>query len=208
MKLLLTILLIAFVVLFLVNMILGRIWGFYQPLKWTSGGETTFVSELAILVFISSCLLGVIWDSEISAVCVIFALPAAMISYISEGRARKRFLLKEAELYEANKKEHPGIFDTLPPERLDDFDDEVFDLYDAGIATYLGTISREDLKILIDRFELDGEQGPNDIFVFHEMVELAKEAGISDELESLLFQALEKRDYLYLRWIPRLSRLN
>ncbi|QGQ24848.1 hypothetical protein F1728_20100 [Gimesia benthica] len=97
MKLLLTILLITFVFLFLVNSILGRICGFYQPWKWTSGGETTLVAELAILVFISSCLLWVIWDSEISAVCVIFALPAAMISYISEGRARKRFLLKEAE---------------------------------------------------------------------------------------------------------------
>lgn len=200
MKLLLTILLITFVFLFLVNSILGRICGFYQPWKWTSGGETTLVAELAILVFISSCLLWVIWDSEISAVCVIFALPAAMISYISEGRARKRFLLKEAKLYESNKKEHPGIFDTSPP--------EIFDLYDAGIATYLGPISREDLKILIDLFELDGEQGPNDIFVFHGTVELAKAAGISDELESLLYQSLEERDALYLRWIPRQVSLN
>ncbi|QDT45070.1 hypothetical protein Pan241w_51880 [Gimesia alba] len=208
MKLLLIILLITFVALWLVNMILGRIWGFYEPFEWSSGGKSNFVSELAMLVFFSSCLLGMALNSELLPICFTFAVPAWLIGFMSQERARKRFQLKESELYEANKKEHPGIFDSLPPENLDDFDDEIFDLYDAGIATYLGTISRGDLQILISRFELDGEQGPNDIFVFYEMVELAKETGISDELEALLYQALEKRDALYLRWLPQLSSLN
>lgn len=202
MKLILFVLVVIFALFYLIYIIFGRIFGFHKSSKTTGGGEVTLPMELGYWGIFVCLSFGIILQAWILIIPAFFSW---FVATISEKRSNKRNLERLTQLREANMKKYPGIFDTSPPLDIQKFDIEEFDIYDTVLATYLGIITRADLGVLINRFEDigDEESNTNDIFMFYDSVELAKEAGISCELEELLYDVFEERDCILLRWIPQ-----
>jgi hypothetical protein len=184
----------------LVNSTLGRVYGFHRPRGWSGGGEMTLAGELSISIFVGS--VGFMFLAP-SAIWVIPSISAWIVGYVSQNRANRKHRANEEELRRTNALKHPGVFDDPPPKDIGATEGKELDLYDAGACTYLGTVLKSDIQVLIDTFTDTPEQGPNDIFFILESLEMVPEGEISEELVTLLEDALEQREYLVLRWMPR-----
>jgi len=137
-----------------------------------------------------------------SSVWIVVGFSAAIAGFISQIRANRRYAAQREAFRHKNAPNYPRIFDTPPPEDIDGAAEEEFDLYDTDTCTYLGKTSRKDLKILIHRFREIPQQGPNDIFMLVESLEMLPNDSISPEFSRLLRDAFKKQDSLVLRWIP------
>ena len=182
---------------------IGRLCGFHRPIRWAGGGGgyVSFAGELSFVIFIFCLGLAVLQHSAI------WAIPALIgwgVGFASQRRASRRHAAAENELRARNAADYPGVFDNPPPDDIDRTQEDEFDLFDAGACTYLGKVAKKDIKALIDRFSQIPEQGPNDIFMLVEDLEIIGDGSISDELIVLLKKAFEKRDFLVLRWMPPL----
>lgn len=120
--------------------------------------------------------------------------------------AHRQYLSKEKKLREENAANYLGVFDKQPPVDIENIDEDELDLFDAGSCTYIGKASKNDIKVLINRFKLIPGQGPNDIYMLVESLEMIPEDSVSREFITLLKKAFEKRDYLELRWLPPYNR--
>ena len=178
---------------------IGRLCGFHRPMKWAGGGHLSFVGELSFGVFVLCLGLAALQHSPIWAIP---ALAAWVVGYIDYRRANRRHAAEEDQLRARNSAKYPGVFDHPPPDDIHRADDVEFDLFDTGACTYLGKAAKRDLKTLIDRFGEIPEQGPNDIFMLPEFLEIMPKNSISQEFTMLLKKAFETRDHLVLRWIP------
>ena len=78
---------------------------------------------------------------------------------------------------------------------------------DAAVVTIKTDVANEgDVKALVERFKDIPEQGPNDIYMLVESLEMIPEGSTSREFVMLLKKAFEKRDYLVIRWLPPSDR--
>jgi len=195
----LTIVILAVGSVLLAYATLGRLCGIHRPLKWTGGGRLTFFAEICIAVFVLCIGLTVVFDS---AAWAIPALGAWIGGFISQQRTRRRFLASEGRLRKRNSADYPGVFDTPPPTDIDATNDVQFELFDAGACTHLGRITKDELKKLIEEFAATLQEGPNDLFMLQESLEIFPDGLLSDKLAAILEAALNKRDYLVLRWVP------
>ncbi|MGN6546786.1 MAG: hypothetical protein ACTHK7_17150 [Aureliella sp.] len=109
---------------------------------------------------------------------------------------------KKTSFAEKTLLDHPGIFDDPPPSDLDATPGERVELYDAGACTYLGTVCKSDMKVIIETFAEASDQEANDIFIIDESLALLSGSGVTQEFVTLLVDALKRRDYLLLRWMP------
>lgn len=184
---------------FLAYVTLGRLGGFHRPIKWEGGGQVTLAGELAAGIFILCLALAVLQRSGFWGIP---ALAAWVAGYLSQRRAYRRHAAEEGELRARNAVNYPGVFDNPPPDDMDCTHADEFDLFDKGACTYLGRVAKHDLKALIDRFGNMPEQGPNDIFLIPESLEMLPEGSLGPEFLTFLQKAFEERDYLVLRWIP------
>jgi hypothetical protein len=176
---------------------LGRWWGFHRAGKWEGGGQVSLTGELACGIFILCLGLAALHGA---GVLILPALAAWIVGYISQERAKRRHAAAEDALRERNAAKHPGIFDQPPPYDIDQQEEEL-DVYDAGACTYLGRGARRDLQVLIERYGAD-QEGPNDIFVIPESLEIFPAGTLGPEFVALLQKAFAERDYLVLRWLP------
>lgn len=179
--------------------IVGRLLRFHRQIPWQGGGHVTLFEELCIGLFFLS--MGLAMGTRNGA-WIIPIVAAWIAGSISQRRAQQRYLAGEEQLRATNAAKHPGVFDAPPPVDPDATNHEEFDLFDAGACTYLGRISRRDLKSLIARHADIPEQGPNDLFMLCESLELFPAGELSDELTALLKRAFDERDFLVLRWMP------
>jgi hypothetical protein len=179
--------------------IIARLIGLHRPMRWQGGDQISLVGELAIGVFALSAGLAVGTNSGLWVIpCVL----AAVVGIVSQGRAKRRHAVAEQRLRERNAKSYPGIFDQEPPDDIHATGDFEFHVFDAGVCTYLGKASRQDLEILIDCFRDMPEQRPNDIFLMPESLGLVPEGSLSQEFLMLLEQGFKHRDFLMVRWMP------
>ena len=155
--------------------------------------------ELACGTFVLCVGLAILQGS---GVWVIPALAAWAVGYVLQGRANRRHVAKERELRTRNATNYPGIFDNPPPDDIDRIHADELDVFDSGACTYLGRATRHDLKALIDRFADMPDQGPNDLFLIPESLEMFPEGSLSPEFVALLKKAFEKREFLVLKWMP------
>ena len=182
----------------LVYATLGRIFGFHRSIRWTGGGKVNLVGELSIGIFV--LCIGLAWLHL--TVWIIPAIAAWVVGFISQGRSNRRHLAKEKNLRQKNAAGYPGVFENPPPDDIESIDENELDLFDTGICTYLGRASKDDVKVLIHRFKDIPEQGPNDIYMLVESLEMIPQDSVSREFIMLLKKAFEKRDYLVIRWLP------
>jgi hypothetical protein len=178
--------------------LVGRVLGFHRSLRWQGGGQISCVGEVACATFVLSgglCILH-------SPGWLVIALLAWIIGFVSQERANRRFAAEELALRTRNASHYPGFFDESPPNDIDNYDDETFELFDVAACTYLGRVTRPELQAAIDAFADAAEQGPNDIYVMNESLEMIDSSQLSEEFISLLDTAFEDRDYLVLRWWP------
>lgn len=178
---------------------LGRLCGFHRPMRWQGGGQLTLAGELACGTFVLCVGLAVLQGS---GVWVIPALAAWAVGYVSQGRAHRRHAIEEQELRAQNAVNYPGIFDNPPPDDIDRMHADEFDVYDSGACTYLGRATKHDLKALIDLCRDMPAQGPNDLFLILESLEMVPDGSLDPEFVALLQKAFEKREFLVLRWMP------
>jgi len=178
--------------------VLGRAFGFHRPVKYIGGRQASFLGELVMGIFI--LCLGLAWLH--SPLWIILALPAWIVGFVSQVRARRQNLAKEKNLRQKNAADYPGVFDNPPPEDIESIDKNELDLYDAGTCTYLGRVSKDDVKVLINQTKDMPEQGPNDIFMLVESLGMIPKDSVSPGFVALLNKAFEKRDYLEIRWLP------
>lgn len=141
-----------------------------------------------------------------SPVWIILSLVAFAVGFISQSRARRQYLAKEEKLRKENAAKYPGVFDNPPPDDIESIQGDELDLFDAGACSYLGRASKDDVKVLIRRFKDIPEQGPNDIFMLVESLEMIPEDSVSREFIMLLKEAFKKRDYLEIRWLAPSNR--
>jgi hypothetical protein len=179
--------------------IVGRLLRFHRQIPWQGGGQVTLFGELCIGLFVLSMGLAV-WTRN--GAWIIPILAAWIAGSISQRRAVRRHIANENQRRTTNAARYPGVFDQPPPLDPDATRDEVFDLFDAGACTYLGQVTRPDLKLLIARHSDIPDQGPNDLYLLQESLGLFPNGELSDELVALLTKAFEERDYLELRWMP------
>lgn len=177
---------------------LGRIFGFHRSIRWMSGGQVNLVGELSIGIFVLCNGLALLH----SPVWIIPAIAAFAVGFISQGRSRRQYLAKEKNLRQKNAADYPGVFENPPPDDIENIDENELDLFDTGICTYLGRASKDDVKVLIHQFKDIPEQGPNDIYMLVESLEMIPQDSVSREFIMLLKKAFEKRDYLVIRWLP------
>ena len=183
----------------LIYAVFGRLLGFHRPLKWTGGGKIRLIGELAIGFFVLSMGLAILH----SPAWILLCIPAWLAAFISSIRTDRRHRTEKKALRAKNATSYPDIFDTPPPQDIDSIAVDEFDLYDTETCTYIGKASKKDLKILIDRFGELPQQGPNDIFMLVESLEMLPKNSISNEFSTLLHNAFKKHDYLLvIRWIP------
>jgi hypothetical protein len=182
--------------------IIGRILGLHRPMRWMGGGQVSFVGELSIGIFILCCGLAVLHSSA----WIIPAIAAFAVGFISQICARRQYLTKDKKLREENAAKYPGVFDNPPPVDIENIDEDELDLFDAGSCTYLGKASKDDVKVLINRFKDIPEQGPNDIYMLVESLEMIPKGSVSREFIMLLKKGFEKRDYLVIRWLAPSNR--
>jgi hypothetical protein len=184
---------------FIAYAVLGRIFGFHRPIPYRSGGHASLAGELTIGIFVLCCGLTAAFDSP---VWLIPALAAFAVGFVSQTRAQRQYIAKNKKLREENAVKYTGVFDNPPPESIENIKEDELDLYDAGSCTYLGRVSKNDVKVLIERFKEIPEQGPNDIYMLVESIEMLPKCSVSPEFISLLKKAFGKRDYLEIRWLP------
>lgn len=191
--------------LFLVYSILGRLFGFHRPIGWIGGGHVNVYAEISSSIFVLCCGLVVLH----SPVWVLIAIPTWLICFLLHNRANRQYHIDENKLRAKNAVKYPGVFDTSPPDDINSFPDEEFDLFDAGTCTYLGKAYRQDILMLINELAEIAKQKPNDIFMLFESMEILPKESMSQDLIKLLENAFEKRDYLVLRWLPvSLNKIN
>jgi hypothetical protein len=178
---------------------LGRLCGFHRPMKWQRGGRLTWVGELACGSFALCIGLAILQRSGVWAAP---ALTAWAIGYVSQWRAERRHAAEEEELRARNAANYPGVFDNPPPDDIGRIRADEFDVFDSGACTYLGRATRTDLEVLIDRFGDMPEQGPNDLFLIPESLEVLPAGSLSPAFVALLREAFEQREFLVLRWMP------
>lgn len=168
--------------------------------NWQGGGKVTSTGAIGAWVFIGCVGAGFLHPS---AVWIIPALFAWLVGYVSQNRANRQHQAEEAQLRIANALEHPGVFNVPPPTDLDAISGDQVDLYDAGACTFIGTVRKSDMKATINTFAETPDQGPNDIFIIYESLELIPKSEVTQDFIALLNDALTRRDYLLLRWIPK-----
>jgi hypothetical protein len=182
--------------------IIGRILGFHRPMQYIGGGQISFAGELAAGIFFLCIGLG--WLH--SAVWAIPAVAAFVVGFTDQTHAHSRLVAKEKKLREENAPKYPGVFDNPPPDNIESIKENEIDLFDAGSCAYLGRASKNDVKTLIERFKDIPEQGPNDIYMLVESLEMLPKGSVSSEFIMLLKKAFEKRDYLEIRWVAPVDR--
>jgi hypothetical protein len=182
----------------LAHAVIGRLLGFHRPMKWRGGGHVSLTGELSAGAFILCIGLAALQDSGL---WVVPALVAWVFGYVSQGRADRRHAAEVAALRERNAANHPGIFDGPPPPDIDAIPGDTLDVYDAGTCTYLGRVAKDDIRVLVERFE-EPNEGPNDIFLLEEFPDVLPEGSLSPGFTALLQKAFEGRDYLIVRWMP------
>jgi hypothetical protein len=183
---------------------IGRIFGFHRPTQWSGGAKISFIGELAISIFV------LCWGLTAAFHTAVFLIPAIVafaVVVISQRRANKQRIAKDEQLRRKNAPKHPGVFDTPPPSDIESINEDELDIFDAGSCTYLGRVSKNDIKVLINRFKDIPEQGPNDIFMLVESLEMLPKGSVSPEFIKLLKKAFKKRDYLEVRWLPPSNRV-
>jgi hypothetical protein len=178
---------------------IGRIFGFHRPTQWVGGAKISFVGELAISFFVICWGLTAVFHS---AVFIIPAIAAFVVGFISQRRADKHRIAKDQELRKENALKYPGVFDVPPPSDIESIKQDELDIFDAGSCTYIGRVSKNDVKVLINRFKDVPDQGPNDIYMLVESIEMLPKNSVSQNFITLLKNAFEKRDYLEVRWQP------
>jgi hypothetical protein len=178
--------------------ILGRLFGFHRPTKWRYGGQVSLTGELSMGVFI--LCLGLTWLH--SPVWIIPGVTAFAVGFISQQISRRQYLAKEKNLRQRNAAGYPGVFDNPPPQDIESIDEDELDLFDTGACTYLGRVSKDNVKVLINQTKDIPEQGPNDIYMLVESLGLIPQGSVSPEFVTLLKKAFKKRDYLVIRWMP------
>ncbi len=181
----------------------SRLFGFHRPIQWMYyGGHVSLTGELSMGVFI--LCLGLTWLH--SPVWIIPALGAFAVGFVSQERARRQNLAKIKNLRQKNAADYPGVFDNPPPEDIGSIDEDELDLFDTGTCTYLGRVSKDDVRVMINQTKDIPEQGPNDIFMLVESLGMIPKDSVSPEFIALLKKAFEKRDYLEIRWLPPSNR--
>lgn len=178
----------------------GRGLGFHRPIRWRVGGYLTLVGEVSLWVFMFSAGALIL---QRNAVWFIPNLCSFIVLYISEIRASRRLKAQENELRATNALNYPSVFDGPPPTDFDAISGEYVDLYDAGACTFIGTVAKSDIRGLIDEHVEMTDEGPNDIYLLVESLEMFPDPQPSQEFISLLKSAFTNRDYLLLRWMPQ-----
>ena len=161
--------------------------------------QSSFIGELCFSTFVLTCGLALRFPAW-----VILAPFAFLGLAISERRSYKKYAARENELRRINSSKYPSVFDNPPPDDIDGIDGDELDLFDAGACSYLGRVSKKDIKALLDAFKdiPELEESSNDIYMLVESLELLSKESVSKEFRTLLEKAFEKRDFLELRWIP------
>jgi hypothetical protein len=154
---------------------LGRLFGLHRPTRWRYGGHVSLTGELSMGVFI--LCLGLTWLH--SPIWIIPALGAFAVGFVSQEWARRENLAKERTLREKNAADYPGVFDNQPPQDIESIDEDKLDLFDTGTCTYLGRVFKDDIRVLINQTKEIPEQGPNDIYMLVESLELIPENSVS-----------------------------
>jgi hypothetical protein len=72
-------------------------------------------------------------------------------------------------------------------------------IYDKNSGAYLGDISREDLKLMVDQFEEESSTD-QDYFIDAATIDLLHDAGASPDLEKLLREVVGSSDGVDIRW--------
>jgi len=72
-------------------------------------------------------------------------------------------------------------------------------LYDNDTGTELGSISRGQLQLLIDRLEEESDED-QDYYINQATLSLLEEAGADSELLGMLRRALDEREGMEVRW--------
>lgn len=178
--------------------VFGRLLRFHRPPKWRRGGTLSLTAELACGSFLLCLGLSAL---QHTGVWVVPAIAAWVVGYVSQWRAGKQHAAAAAELRERNAESYPGVFEGPPPEDIEAVSGDELDVYDAGACTYLGRAAKGDVKSLVSRFS-EVSEGPNDIFLIVESLEMLDEGALSEEFRRLLERAFEERDFLVLRWLP------
>lgn len=178
--------------------VVSRVAGFHRPTRWYGGGTVTLTGAISGWAFIGFS--GTVLLTNNSA-WVAPTLLAWFVGYVSQTRANRRYREDEEQLREQNALKYPGVFDVQPPIDIDAVPDEELDLYDAGACTFIGTVGKADICVLIDAFSDMPDQGPNDLFIIHESMEMVPE--LSPHCRTQLEDALLHRDFLVLRWLPQ-----
>jgi len=188
-------LLIAAVAIVILAGLTGR--GIFRrsPRGRGSGSSRSSIVDTAVICVFLACL-AVLFMTR-SAVWAIPALAAWAIGYVFQERRKRRHAADEEELRIRNALNHPGVFDTPPPQDLDAADGDTVDIYDAGACTYLGRFPKSDMRQIADQFE--GDNGSNDVFIGHWHI---PDTELSPAFAAALKAAFDERDYLVLRWMP------
>jgi hypothetical protein len=72
-------------------------------------------------------------------------------------------------------------------------------IYDKNSGAYLGDISHDDLKLMVDQFEEESSTD-QDYFIDAATVDLLRDAGASPALERLLRECVGTSDGIDIRW--------
>jgi hypothetical protein len=72
-------------------------------------------------------------------------------------------------------------------------------IYDKNSGAYLGDISREDLKLMVDQFEEESSTD-QDYFIDAATIDLLHDSGASPDLEKLLREVVGSSDGVDIRW--------
>jgi hypothetical protein len=166
------------------------------------GAKISLTGELSIGLFILSMGLTILHSHGWILVCI----SAWITGFISNMRTNRRHRAEKEALRAKNAANYPGVFDTPPPQDIEGAGGDQFDLYDTDTCTYIGKASKQDLRILIERFGYLSEQGSNDIFILVECLEMLSDNSISDEFSTVLRNTFKKHDSLVIRWIPSLPQ--
>lgn len=191
----------AFVGVFMLSVIIGELFRRRTKQKKPGDDSRSTVFYLALLVFVVSALLAGFTQN---GVWILVALPAWLVGFISQERGERRRRREIQALRAQNAKDYPGVFDRDPPQDLDAIPGDRVDVYDNGTCTYIGRFPKSDMRVIIERFDIE-DNSKNDIFicgaVFGES-EMLSPAEISASSAETLKAAFEAHWDLFLRWMP------
>ncbi len=192
----------AFVGVFMLSVIMGELFRRKTKQKKPGDDSRSTVFYLAAFVFVVSVLLGIFTKSPI---CIVTALPAWLVAFISQERGERRRRREIAAMRELNARDHPGVFDRDPPQDLDAAPGHMVDVYDNGTCTYIGQFPKSDMRVIIERFPDPENESKNDLFVMQDLFdesELLSPMEISGFTAEALTAAFEEHGDLTLRWMP------